>query len=160
MTDIYEPCIMLKPSRIDLHETTRIDSFTKIEGGQGVRIGAHVHISSFCHVNVGGGEVVIGDYAAMASGSKILGGSNLETGESMSAAAPHEMQRVGRDITVIGAGAFLGVNAVVMPGVRIGNQAIIGTGAVVTKDVPDNEVWVGIPAKFARMRKPIEEMAL
>jgi hypothetical protein len=33
---IYEPCIILKPEMVDIHPTARIDSFTKIEGGEGV----------------------------------------------------------------------------------------------------------------------------
>ena len=156
MTEIYDPVVILKDENVNMHSTTRIDSFVKIEGGMGVTIGAHVHISSFCHVNVGGGEVVIGEYAALASGAKILGGSNLEAGVSMSAAAPAYLQRIGRAKTTLGRGSFLSVNAVVMPGVTIGDNAIIGAGAVVTCDVPANEVWVGIPAKFARKRKSIE----
>lgn len=49
--------------------------------------------------------------------------------------------------TVIGDNVFLGANAVVLAGVRIGNGAIIGAGAVVTRDVPENTVVAGNPAK-------------
>lgn len=44
-------------------------------------------------------------------------------------------------------GAFLGVNSTLRDGITIGENSIIGMGAVVTKDVPSNETWIGFPAK-------------
>lgn len=43
--------------------------------------------------------------------------------------------------------AEIGSNAVILPNIKIGKNSIIGAGAVVTKDVPDDEVWIGIPAR-------------
>jgi len=45
-------------------------------------------------------------------------------------------------------GASIGSNATVLPGVRIGEHAVVGAGAVVTRDVPDHAVVVGVPAKI------------
>ena len=36
----------------------------------------------------------------------------------------------------------------VLPGVSIGNNSVIGAGSVVTRDVPENEIWFGIPARY------------
>ena len=47
---------------------------------------------------------------------------------------------------------WIGANSVIMPGVIIGNGAIIGAGAVVTKDVPDYAIVVGVPAKVIKYR--------
>jgi len=47
---------------------------------------------------------------------------------------------------------WIGANTVVMPGLTIGNGAIIGAGAVVTKDVPDYAIVVGVPAKVIKYR--------
>jgi len=44
--------------------------------------------------------------------------------------------------------AFVGANSTVLPGVTIGENAIIGANSTVTKDVPENEVWAGNPAKM------------
>ena len=49
--------------------------------------------------------------------------------------------------------ADVGVNAVVLPGVTIGNGAIVGAGAVVTRDVPPFAVVAGVPARFIRWRE-------
>lgn len=46
--------------------------------------------------------------------------------------------------------AFIGANCLVLKGVTIGENSIIGAGSVVTKSVPDNELWAGNPAKFIR----------
>lgn len=48
----------------------------------------------------------------------------------------------------IGNKVFVGADATIMPGVSIGNNSIIGTGSIVTKDVPENTVYAGNPAKF------------
>lgn len=153
MPEIYEPVIFIKKEKITIAETARIDSFVKIEGGMGVHIGEYVHIASLAHINIGGGEVVLGDFSAVSSGAKILGGSNKAEGKSMSAVAPREMQVVERGKTSIGKYAFLGVNSAVMPGVTVGEGAVIGAGAVVTKDVPAYEIWAGVPAQKIGSRK-------
>lgn len=149
---IHDGVLILKPEMVDIDETARVDSMVKIEGGLGVHIGKGVHVSSFCHINIGGGKVWIGDYATITSGAKIHGGSNSAAGESMSSAAPAEMQVVERGETRIGDYAFIGSGAQVLMGVTVGEYAIVGAGAVVTKDVPPWTVWMGVPAKMVGKR--------
>lgn len=55
---------------------------------------------------------------------------------------------------VIGDNVHIGTNAIIMPGVSIGSNCVIGCGAVVTKDIPDNSIAVGVPA---RVIKTVEE---
>ena len=47
----------------------------------------------------------------------------------------------------IGEGSFIGAGAVVREGIKIGKNCIVGAGSVVLTDIPDNELWVGVPAK-------------
>lgn len=51
---------------------------------------------------------------------------------------------------IIGNNVHIGINTTIMPGVSIGNNVIIGCNAVVTKDIPDNSVAVGVPAKVIK----------
>ena len=53
-------------------------------------------------------------------------------------------------------GAWLGAAAILLPGVTIGENAIVAAGSIVTKDVPDNAIYGGNPAKLIRMRAPIK----
>ena len=52
--------------------------------------------------------------------------------------------------TLVKKGAKIGANSTILPGVTIGENAMIGAGSVVTKSVPDGEVWVGNPAHDIR----------
>ncbi len=47
-------------------------------------------------------------------------------------------------------GVLIGGNATLLPGVRIGENSVVGAGSVVTKDIPANQVWVGNPAKYLK----------
>jgi phosphonate metabolism protein (transferase hexapeptide repeat family) len=60
------------------------------------------------------------------------------------------------DHVQIGADVWIGHNAIIMPGVRIGVGAAVGSGAVVTRDVPDFAIVVGVPARVLRPRVDAE----
>jgi NDP-sugar pyrophosphorylase family protein len=53
----------------------------------------------------------------------------------------------------IGRNVFIGAGAIIIQGITIGDNAVIAAGAVVTKDVPENHVWGGVPAKFLKSVK-------
>ena len=52
--------------------------------------------------------------------------------------------------TYIGNNSVIGVRSIILPGVKIGNNVIVGAGSVVTKDIPDNSIVAGNPAKIIR----------
>ena len=54
---------------------------------------------------------------------------------------------------VIGNDVWIGMRVIIMPGIKIGDGAVIGAGAVVTKDVPDFAIVGGVPAKIIKYRK-------
>lgn len=68
--------------------------------------------------------------------------------------------RAHNDPTEVGNDVWLGRNAIILPGVRVGNGAIVGAGAIVTKDVPDYAVVVGNPARVIRYRFEPEAIEL
>jgi acetyltransferase-like isoleucine patch superfamily enzyme len=49
-------------------------------------------------------------------------------------------------------GCDIGTGSIILPGVSVGEGAIVGAGAVVTKDIPAFEIWAGVPAAFLRKR--------
>ena len=62
----------------------------------------------------------------------------------------HDFCRSIHSDTYIGKRCFIGVNAIIMPGVIIGDEVIVGSGAIVTKDVPSNCIVAGNPAKIIK----------
>lgn len=155
-TEFYAPVVVLRPEVVAVGDQSRVDSFVKLEGGLGLTIGRQTHVASFAHLGVGGGRLVVGDAVGICSGAKVLSGTALPEGRSMSAAAPALWQSIVRGVTTIGDYACICTNAVVLPGVTIGTGAIVAAGAVVTGDVPPWEVWAGVPARRVRQRERAE----
>jgi acetyltransferase-like isoleucine patch superfamily enzyme len=58
---------------------------------------------------------------------------------------PYTLQR-----TLVKRNASIGAASIILGGVTIGENAMVGAGSLVTKDIPDNELWYGSPAKFIR----------
>jgi acetyltransferase-like isoleucine patch superfamily enzyme len=142
---IFEPVVFTQRERVQLQPGVRIDSFVKIEGGDGVSIGRGVHVASFVHLNIGGGLLIIDDYAAVASGAKIITGSNLTIAASMSASAPPELQAVKRGSVKLGKFSCVLTNAVVVPGVTLGRGALsfVGNGILeLVRETDDVLVYV------------------
>lgn len=52
--------------------------------------------------------------------------------------------------TYIGSRCFIGIRAIILPGVKIGDECVIGAGCVVNKDIPSHSMAVGVPAKIVR----------
>lgn len=145
--------IQLNPGRITIGRGSRVDSFVKLEGGEELVIGQYVHIASFAHVGIGGGRTFLDDYSAVASGGKVISGSNQTDALTMSAVAPQALQRVVRGVVRIGKYACVCTNAVVLPGVTLHEGAVLAAGAVATHDIPAWEIWGGTPARFLRRRE-------
>ena len=62
----------------------------------------------------------------------------------------HDFARNIKTKTYIGKRCFIGANAIIMPGLTIGDEVIVGSGTVVTKDIPSNCIVVGNPAKILK----------
>jgi putative colanic acid biosynthesis acetyltransferase WcaF len=89
------------------------------------------------------GEITIGEGATIAQEAYLCTGTHDFT----SAALPLQTTPI-----VVGANAFVGARALVLPGVNIGERAVIGAGAVVTKNVPADAIVAGNPAKIIGTR--------
>lgn len=148
------------PKKIEIGDYSYIDINVQLEVWEPVRIGKYVHITPNVYIQ-SGDEVIIGDFAGVSSGTRIYASSNTYQAPdgrekdillSMSACAPLELQYVETGPVIIGDYAFIGLNCVVLPGVRIGRGAIIGAGSVVTKDIPPYTIAVGIPARPVKKR--------
>jgi len=100
-------------------------------------------------------NLVILDCAEVSFGDNAFIGPNCSfytAGHPLDAKQRNEGLEYARPIRV-GNNVWFGGNVVVLPGVTIGNNAVIGAGSVVTKDIPDHAVAVGNPCKVVKMIK-------
>lgn len=110
--------------------------------GKNIAIGKDVFINSGCHFQDQGG-IEIGDGALI--------GHNVVLATVNHDLEPKENRKNHYAPIKIGAHVWIGSNATVLPGVTIGDYAVIGAGAVVTRDVPAMAVAGGVPAKVLKM---------
>lgn len=112
-----------------------------------IRIGNHVGLSNCALVSRC--RITVGDDVLIGGGCKIYDNDfhSLE----------YEKRMMKPDVTIgakpveIKKGAFIGAHSIILKGVTIGEKAVIGAGSVVTKDIPDNEIWAGNPARFIKV---------
>ena len=134
-------------------EGTDIWQFVVILGG--AKIGGDCNICSHCFIE---NDVTIGDRVTIKCGVQIWDGITIENdvfvGPNVTFTNdifPRSKKYIQKyPVTRIKSGASVGANATILPGITIGNNAMIGAGSVVTKDIPSGELWVGNPAKFVR----------
>ena len=104
-----------------------------------VKIGNNVFINSNCLMMARGG-ITIEDDVMLAANVQLLSNNHDE----------YDRQVLICDEITIKKGAWIGAGVSILPGVKIGKYAIVGAGAIVTKDVPDYAVVVGIPARVVK----------
>lgn len=130
-TNIWQFCVVFPEAKI----------------GTGCNICANVLIEN---------EVVVGNDVTVKSGVQLWDGVTLEDNVFVGPNVTFTNDLFPRSKnpdwklskTVVKKGASIGANATILCGITIGENAMIGAGSVVTKDVPAGEVWVGNPARF------------
>jgi len=151
--------IRYHPEKLTIGDYSHIDVRVQLEIHEKMRIGSYVHICPNVYLQ-SGAELIIEDYACVSNGSRIYTTSNTygsKKGEfvSLSSNAPKEFQRFKKGTVKICRNAFLGIDSIVLPGVVIGENAIVGAGSVVLNDIPPNTIAAGIPAKVIKQRPDI-----
>jgi acetyltransferase-like isoleucine patch superfamily enzyme len=121
-SNVFGRIIVYYPENVEIGDHSTLNEGVLLNARTRITIGNYVHISSYCILNTG--EL---DY------SKIEGERTHKT----------------RPI-VIEDGVWMGSGAIINPGVKIGRNAVIGAGAVVTNDIESNSIAVGVPAKVIK----------
>ena len=107
--------------------------------GKNIHLGKHVFINMGCKFQDQGGIFI---------GNGALIGHNVVLASLNHAMSPKDRATMVPAAIHIGRNVWIGANATVLPGVTIGDGAIVAAGAVVTKDVPENTIVGGVPARI------------
>lgn len=132
----------LKTLGMKIGAKTEINMSQIILAPPNISLGDNVHINRNCLID-GRGKIVIGNNVSISYFTKLLTGSHLVNSD--------DFEYVTKPI-VIDDFVWIGCNAIVLPGCRIGRGAVICSGSVVTKDVGPMQIVAGIPAKRIGMR--------
>ncbi len=131
-------------------------------------LGRRSVVESFCCINNAVGNVIIGDHTRIGIHCTVIGpvtiGSHVNLAQGITVTALNhnfaetdkriDEQGVSTKQVTISDDVWIGANAVILPGVTIGRHVVVAAGAVVTKDVPDNTVVGGVPAKVIKTLTP------
>ena len=122
----------------------------RIYGERTIDIGYNSYIGTNSTMEIYKGQkIVIGDNCAISHNVRMYT-SSADPDQDFNADR-NNVSRVG-DI-IIGNGVWVGANVFINPGITIGDNAVIGANSVVTKDVPPNTIFGGVPAKLIRYKK-------
>ena len=127
-------------------------------------LGDYSVIESFACINNAVGDVIIGDHTRIGLHNTIIGpvdiGSHVNLAQGITVSALNhnfsdtnkriDEQGVSTTPVTIEDDVWVGANAVILPGVTIGEHCVVAAGAVVTKDVPPHSLVAGVPAKVIK----------
>ena len=127
-------------------------------------LGEYSVIESFACINNAVGDVVIGDHTRIGLHNTIIGpveiGNNVNLAQGITVTALNhnfsdtnkriDEQGVSTNPVTIEDDVWVGANAVILPGVTIGEHCVVAAGAIVTKDVPPHSLVAGVPAKVIK----------
>ena len=136
--------------------TLRLGDMNIIYPGATIRIdqgwmetGVEVSFGPGCHIYEPRSGLTIGDHCLIAGGVLICG---VNHGYAVQC-VPMRRQESRAAPIVIGHNVWIGMGAIILPGVTLGEGAIVGAGAVVTSDVSPGHVVSGVPARLVKSRK-------
>lgn len=121
--------------------------------GSGIRIGDRSQVgqrSRIDHDVTIGSDVLMGPDVVIYSGGHAY--EDPKTPINLQGSIPSRPVRIGDDV-------WIGTRVVILPGVTIGNGAVVGANSVVTKSVPEYAVVAGNPARFIKWRRPSQAEA-
>lgn len=146
---IEDGVLIFHPQSISLGDNVYVGHYTILKGyhKNEMTIGDNTWIGQDCFLHSAGG-IHIGKSVGIGPGVKIL--TSVHAERPLSNPVIHNQLEFAE--VVIGDGCDVGMGAIILPGVHIGQGAIIGAGSVVTKDVEERTIVAGNPAKVLRKR--------
>jgi galactoside O-acetyltransferase len=139
---------------IEIGNNSRIDDFCVISASNnGIEIGSYVHIAAYSSIQ-GKGKVVLEDFSGLSSRVAIYSSTDDYSGDFMTnPTVPAKYINVISGNITLKKHVIIGVGSAIMPNVEIGIGSAIGAFSLVTKNIPEHSIAVGVPAKFIKTRR-------
>ena len=140
------------PETITISNSVIIDDFVFLMSNLKTEIGNFVHIGSHASI-AGGGEFIMEDFSGFSGGVRVYTGNEDYLGGSLTnPTVPFPYRTATRSYVHIKKHVIVGSNSVILPGVTIGEGAVIGANSLVTKDCEPWTIYVGSPVRAMRSR--------
>lgn len=120
------------------------------ENNSELTIGENTYIGDQNNIRAAGGKIIIGKKCLISQQVSIIASNHLIKKEINIQDQPWDSQK--KDV-IIGDDVWIGCSSQILPGVTIGNGAVIAAGSVVTKDIEENGIYIGSPAKLYKYRQ-------
>jgi acetyltransferase-like isoleucine patch superfamily enzyme len=140
------------PHQVKLGENCRLEHsiYFHYDGiyskGPSICIGNNVFVGNNTEFNITD-KIIVGNNCLIAAGCRFVDHNHGISKENLMRGQIGPKQQI-----VLGDDVWLGCNVVILKGVFIGEGAVVAAGSVVTKSIPEYEIWGGIPAKFINKR--------
>lgn len=134
--------------RIALGNHVRIDDFCVLSAGAGgIQIGHHVHVAAYTSL-IGAGCITLGDYSNLSSRVSIYSSNDDYSGHAMTnPTVPAEFTQVQHADVSVGRHVIIGSGSVILPGVVLGEGAVVGALSLVKADCEAFTRYAGVPAR-------------
>lgn len=143
---------IVRPEAIEIGDSVIIDDFVFLAGGEATTLGSFVHIAAHTLIT-GGGRFLMEDFAGLSGGVRIYTGNEDYLGGCLTNPAVPAPYRVPiRSQVVLRRHAIVGANAIILPGVEIGEGAVVGAASLVKGDCAPWTIYAGVPARPIKTR--------
>lgn len=154
---LYPLCKMIHCQNAELDDCCRLFDFVFIDAGTSLKVGKYSIVTWHCLIE-GGANTNIGDRVFIGPGSKILTSTYELNGYYSIEKVPDECRKTRYGDITIKDDAYIGANCTILPGVTIGEGAVVGANALVNKDLEPWGIYVGSPCKkIGEREKPTPE---
>jgi maltose O-acetyltransferase len=143
--------ILKARARYELAQSVKFERDTIISGNGRILVGENTYLGERCHIvaHPSTVKIVIGANCAISHNVQMR---THGYDPDMNFIDSRKAEGVSADI-IIGDGVWIGANAFIVGGITIGDNSIIGANSVVTKDVPENCIVGGVPARLIRRKR-------